>query len=170
MIVGIMSKILQNNQLDQSHEQKDEVDIGSNKFCVTPKKKIDITKLPKKLQPSLKTKKLDVLEDWYDLPLQKITTEIKHDLLALKSRSALNPKRHFKKESKSLPTYFHMGVIVEPKAEFYSHRLTKKMRKSNLFDEMLMAPDTQVYLKKKCYEIHERNKKNSTYRKNKNRH
>eukprot|EP00835_Amoeboradix_gromovi_P006699 NODE_850_length_3705_cov_0.234609.p3 type:complete len:108 gc:universal NODE_850_length_3705_cov_0.234609:1802-1479(-) len=102
-----------------------------------------------------------------DLPLQKITNEIKHDLLALKSRSALNPKRHYKKECKTLPTHFHMGVIVEPKSEFYSHRLTKKMRKTNLFDEMLMEPDTQVYLKKKCGEIHERNKRNSTFRKNK---
>ena len=168
MIVGLMDKILERKQTLDINDQTVEYD-EMRSFCIVPKKVVDITKLPAKLQQIKPVQKVGVLEGWYDLPEQKITAEIKHDLLALRSRSALNPKRHFKKESKEFPKNFHMGVIVEPKAEYFSHRLTKKHRKTNLFDEMLKDPEAQIYLKRKCSEIHERNQRNTTFKKNKNK-
>ena len=153
MNLNILEKIVDTSTI----QQPESIDITS--FCTPPKKIVDITKMPK-----LQTKEECT---WFDLPTPKITPEIKRDLLALSARSALDPKRHFKRDSGKMPKKFQMGVIVEPKAEYFSHRLTKKQRKSNLFEEMLKDPSTQSYLARKCKEIHARNQNNSTFRKKK---
>ncbi|KAL7748347.1 dTDP-fucopyranose mutase [Sorochytrium milnesiophthora] len=98
-------------------------------------------------------------DKWFDLPATPITPEIKRDLLLLRARSALDPKRHYKKDKlyeKELPKYFQIGTIVEAPHEFYSGRMTNKERKQTLVDELLADTDKRRYFKKKFLESQER--------------
>ncbi len=48
-------------------------------------------------------------DEWYHLPATRITPEIRRDLRLLQMRSALNPKRFYKKnDRKELPKYFQV--------------------------------------------------------------
>lgn len=61
-------------------------------------------------------------------------------------RSAIDPKRHYKKgESKSLPKYFQVGTVVESPLDFFSSRLAKRERKASLADELLSNTTLGVY-------------------------
>lgn len=47
---------------------------------------------------------------WYGLPATEVTNEIKNDLEVLRMRSALDPKRFYKKNDlKVLPKYFQVS-------------------------------------------------------------
>ncbi|KAF9623018.1 hypothetical protein IFM89_035999 [Coptis chinensis] len=68
------------------------------------------------------------------------------DLLVIQLRSALDPKRHYKKsdsKSKTLPKYFQAS------------RLTKKERKETLANELLADHSLTKYRKRKIREIEE---------------
>ncbi|KAL3577462.1 hypothetical protein D5086_018966 [Populus alba] len=96
---------------------------------------------PIKLNKLLKSQRKDTLgKDWFDMPASTITPELKRDLQLLKLRSAIDPKRHYKRgdsKSKELPKYFQVGTVVESATDFYSGRLTKKERKVTIADELL---------------------------------
>ncbi|TYG78673.1 hypothetical protein ES288_D02G078600v1 [Gossypium darwinii] len=51
---------------------------------------------------------------WFDMPAPTLTPELKKDLQLLKLRGAIDPKRHYKKESKSkaLPKYFQASLLL----------------------------------------------------------
>ena len=49
----------------------------------------------------------------------EMTPEIKRDLQIIKQRSALDPKRHYKKDKWEIPKFFQMGTIIEGNTEFY---------------------------------------------------
>ncbi|KAH3903068.1 related to rRNA-processing protein FCF2 [Saccharomycodes ludwigii] len=77
-------------------------------------------------------------KDWFSLPKTELTPQIKRDLLLIKHRAALDPKRHYKKDKKwNIPERFSVGTIVEDKCEYYSSRLNKKQRKSNILESLL---------------------------------
>eukprot|EP00834_Sanchytrium_tribonematis_P008063 NODE_846_length_3555_cov_0.991030.p4 type:complete len:175 gc:universal NODE_846_length_3555_cov_0.991030:2345-1821(-) len=160
-IVGLIDKVISTKDEDFVQSK-----VDMSQFCILPVKKVEIGKLPEKCRKTSDPKALET-ENWFSLPVQKITPEIKLDLLALQSRSVLNPKRHFKKNKSKLPERFLMGEIVAPQSEYFSSRLFKKERKSTLFDEMMRDPDTQAYLKRKTQEIHRKNQNNSTFKKKK---
>ncbi|XVF62356.1 hypothetical protein PTKIN_Ptkin09bG0001000 [Pterospermum kingtungense] len=84
---------------------------------------------------------------WFDMPAPTLTPELKKDLQLLKLRGAIDPKRHYKKDSKSkaLPKYFQVGTVVESVTDFYSGRMTKKERKLTLADELLSDPTVWQY-------------------------
>ncbi|XP_022760790.1 rRNA-processing protein fcf2 [Durio zibethinus] len=97
---------------------------------------------------------------WFDMPAPTLTPELKKDLQLLKLRGAIDPKRHYKKESKSkaLPKYFQVGTVVESVTDYYSGRMTKKERKPTLADELLSDPAVKQYRKRKVQEIEEQNR------------
>ncbi|CAA0842956.1 Fcf2 pre-rRNA processing protein [Striga hermonthica] len=100
-------------------------------------------------------------KNWFDMPAQTMTPELKKDLQLLKLRGALDPKRHYKKgdsKSKTLPKYFQVGTVIESATEFFSGRLTRKERKATLADELLADSTLGDYRKRKVREIEEANR------------
>lgn len=110
---------------------------------------------PKKLKKLARKQVKDTLgAKWFDMPAQTITPELKKDLQLLKLRNVVDPKRHYKTDDgKGLPKYFQVGTVIEPAAEFYSGRLTKKERKPTIADELLSDSAFQQYRKRKHLEI-----------------
>ncbi|RVW55959.1 rRNA-processing protein fcf2 [Vitis vinifera] len=101
----------------------------------------------------------------FDMPAPTITPELKKDLQLLKLRSAIDPKRHYKKsdsKSKTLPKYFQASLGLMRKylsaSDFFSGRLTKKERKASLADELLSNSSFADYRKRKVREIEEQNR------------
>lgn len=117
---------------------------------------------PRKLNKLLKKQVKDTAgTSWFDMPAATITPELKKDLQLLKLRSAMDPKRHYKKsdaKSKLLPKYFQVGTVVESSTDFFSSRLTKKERKATLADELLSDPNLGQYRKRKVQEIESQNR------------
>ncbi|KAM3165369.1 rRNA-processing protein FCF2 [Lachancea thermotolerans] len=99
------------------------------------------------------TKKPSTTEQWFTLPKPELTRELKRDLLVLKHRAALDPKRHYKKEKWTVPERFSVGTIVEDKTEFYSSRLNNKQRKSTMVGELMDSENTNKYFKRKYTEV-----------------
>ncbi|KAF9586883.1 hypothetical protein IFM89_039908 [Coptis chinensis] len=70
---------------------------------------------PRKLNKLIRKQRKDTTgSNWFDMPAPTITPEIKRDLQILKLRSALDPKRHYKKsdsKSKTLPKYFQASIL-----------------------------------------------------------
>lgn len=90
---------------------------------------------------------------WFNMKKPEITPEISRDLLVIKHRSALDPKRHYKKEKWETPKFFHVGTIVEGNTEFYSGRMNRKARGKTLVEEILKDDDTAKYFRRKYHEI-----------------
>lgn len=58
-------------------------------------------------------------DGWFNMRAPELTEELKNDLKALKMRSAMDPKRFYKKNDREgLPKYFQVGWGV-----FISNRL-----------------------------------------------
>lgn len=92
---------------------------------------------------------------WFNMKQPEMTPEIKRDLQIIKQRSALDPKRHYKKDKWEIPKYFQMGTIIEGNTELYSARLKKKERGKTMVEELLNDDNTKKYFKRKYHEIQE---------------
>lgn len=92
-------------------------------------------------------------ERWFNMKQPEITPEIKRDLQIIKQRSALDPKRHYKKDKWEIPKFFQMGTIIEGNTEFYSSRLKRKERGKTMVEELLHDDTTKKYFKRKYHEI-----------------
>ncbi|CAB3259190.1 unnamed protein product [Arctia plantaginis] len=91
---------------------------------------------------------------WFNLPAPEINEELKNDLQILKMRSALDPKKFYKKnDMEVLPKYFQVGRIMDSPLDHVNQRLTKKQRKRTMVDELLDDAAFQRYNKKKYKEI-----------------
>ncbi|KAE9605354.1 hypothetical protein Lal_00025038 [Lupinus albus] len=116
---------------------------------------------PRKLNKLLRKQVKDTAgNSWFNMPAQTITPELQKDLKLLKLRSAIDPKRHYKKgdsKSKTLPKYFQMGTVVDSPLDYFSGRLTKKERKATLAEELLSDQNLAAYRKRKVREIEEKN-------------
>ena len=68
-----------------------------------------------------------------------MTPELKRDLQLLRMRSILDPKRHYKKESRKaqLPEFSQVGTVIESPTEFFSARIANRDRKKSFVDETL---------------------------------
>lgn len=117
---------------------------------------------PRKLNKLARERVVDTAgKNWFDMPAQTITPELKKDLQLLKLRGVMDPKRHYKKgdtKLKSLPKYFQVGTVIEPASEFFTSRLTKKERKATIADELLADSNLHNYRKRKVREIEEVNR------------
>lgn len=109
-----------------------------------------------------KGQETDAGERWFHLPSQNLTPELKRDLLILRNRSFLDPKRHYKtaREDRSgeLPKFFQMGTVVEAPHERKSStaRLTNKERKSSLVAALLADERFDSYAKRTLETVHKR--------------
>ena len=104
-----------------------------------------------------KEKPTDAGAKWFHMKTPEMTDALKRDLLVLKNRSVLDPKRHYKKEKWEIPKYFETGVIIEGNTEFYSARMTRKARGKTLADEILRDSEANAYFKRKYAEIQSKN-------------
>ncbi|XP_046338565.2 deoxynucleotidyltransferase terminal-interacting protein 2-like [Haliotis rufescens] len=91
---------------------------------------------------------------WYNMPIGELTEEKKNDLIALKMRRALDPKRFYKGDDiKGLPKYFQFGTVVEDASEFYSARIPKKQQKTSIVEELMADAEFRKYNKRKYAEV-----------------
>ncbi|EGY15435.1 hypothetical protein VD0002_g2499 [Verticillium dahliae] len=99
----------------------------------------------------------DAGQGWFGLPkTDPNDKEFKRDVQLLQMRgTALDPSRHYKKESlkAKMPRYAHVGRIVEGPTDFYNSRLTRKERKMTLVDELLAAEKASGKFKSKFNDI-----------------
>lgn len=153
-----------NNDFDQLASKQ----ANSNNKSVLPTLTttlLDETKTTKKQNSKSEAK------DWFLLPKPSdhMKKQLQRDLLLIKHRAALDPKRHYKKEKWQVPDRFSIGTIVEDKTEFFSSRLTKKQRKSTLLESLMADNETNKYFKRKYSEIQlqKTSGKKGYYKKNK---
>lgn len=106
-------------------------------------------------EKQIKSKDSTSGDKWFNMKAPELTPEIKRDLLVIKHRSALDPKRHYKKEKWETPKHFQMGTVIEGNTEGSSARLNRKARGTTLVDEILKDEDSLKYFKRKFSEIRE---------------
>ncbi|XP_051964673.1 uncharacterized protein LOC127630871 [Xyrauchen texanus] len=93
-------------------------------------------------------------DSWFNMKAPELTEELKNDLKALKMRSALDPKRFYKKNDRDgFPKYFQVGTVVDSPVDFYNSRIPKKHRKRTIVEELLADAEFRSYNKKKYQEI-----------------
>ncbi|KAM8924731.1 deoxynucleotidyltransferase terminal-interacting protein 2 [Pelodytes ibericus] len=112
---------------------------------------------------------------WFDMKAPELTDELKNDLKALKMRSAMDPKRFYKKNDREgFPKYFQVGTVVDSPVDFYHSRIPKKERKRTIVEELLADAEFRRYNKRKYQEIiaekaaraeGKKNRKKKTFRK-----
>ncbi|XP_078496550.1 deoxynucleotidyltransferase terminal-interacting protein 2 [Lissotriton helveticus] len=77
-------------------------------------------------------------DGWFGMKAPELTDELKNDLKALKMRSAIDPKRFYKKNDREgFPKYFQVGTVVDSAVDFYHSRIPKKQRKRTIVEELL---------------------------------
>ena len=92
---------------------------------------------------------------WFDLPATAMTEEMKLDLRAVRMRGALDPKRFYKALDRP-GKFVQLGTVVEGRDEFYTSRLARKERRTNLVEELLADTKTRAYTKRKYNAIQEK--------------
>uniref|UniRef100_A0A8D8ACB8 Deoxynucleotidyltransferase terminal-interacting protein 2 n=1 Tax=Culex pipiens TaxID=7175 RepID=A0A8D8ACB8_CULPI len=98
--------------------------------------------------------------NWFNLAAPELTEETKNELELIRMRSALDPKRFYKRsEMKTLPKYFQIGKVIDSPLEFYNERGIKKTKAKTLVDELLEDAEFQRYNKRKYAEALEKRKK-----------
>ncbi|KAM9325026.1 deoxynucleotidyltransferase terminal-interacting protein 2 [Gastrophryne carolinensis] len=91
---------------------------------------------------------------WFDMKAPELTEELKNDLKALKMRSAMDPKRFYKKNDREgFPKYFQVGTVMDSPLDHYHSRIPKKERKRTIVEELLADSEFRRYNKKKYQEI-----------------
>lgn len=113
-----------------------------------------------------KVKPESATDKWFTLPKTELTNDVKRDLMLIKHRAALDPKRHYKKEKWTLPERFSIGTIIEGPTEFYSSRLSNKQRKGTMLGTLMADDNVNKYFKRKYTEVqeHKTSGKKSHYR------
>lgn len=105
-----------------------------------------------------KEEKTDSGANWFNMKRPELTPELKRDLLILKNRSVLDPKRHYKKEKWDIPKFFQTGTVIQGNTEFFSSRITRKNRGKTLAEEILHDDTTTDYFRRKYSEIQKTNR------------
>lgn len=91
-------------------------------------------------------------EKWFALPKVEMTDDIKRDLLVIKNRKYLDPKRFYRGEKWEIPENFHMGEIVEGVGE-YGGKMKRKQKGQSLVEELLKDEKTSEWFGKTYNEI-----------------
>jgi hypothetical protein len=137
---------------EEAKKKLEALAVGAEKMVIRPHLGRKATKKMKKFERE-KTKG----DAWYGMGAPELTDESKRDLEVLQMRSALDPKRFYKKNDlKVLPKYFQVGQVVDSAADFYSDRIPNKLRKKTLVDELMADAEFKKYNKRKYAEIIER--------------
>lgn len=86
---------------------------------------------------------------WFGMQPTQMTDELKTDLAVIRNRNYLDPKRFYKSADTNRNKVMQVGTVIEGSAEFYSSRLTKKQRRTNLTEEIMADPEAADYTKRK---------------------
>lgn len=81
---------------------------------------------------------------WFDMPAAD-SEEIKNDIMMLRMRNAIDPKRFYKKEDKE-SKFCQIGTVVDTPLEHYD-RVPHRERKDNLVEQLLGDMDSRKKLK-----------------------
>ena len=85
---------------------------------------------------------------WFGMKPSAMTEDLKTDLALIRNRTYLDPKRFYKSTDKH-HSVVQVGTVIEGASEFYSSRLTKKERRTNLTEELMADQATLDYAKNK---------------------
>jgi hypothetical protein len=85
---------------------------------------------------------------WFGMAPTAMTEELKTDLAMIRNRSYLDPKRFYKSADKH-NKIVQLGTVIEGPSEYFSSRLTKKQRRSNITEEIMADPSSADYAKNK---------------------
>ena len=98
--------------------------------------------------------------EWFGMKAPEMTEEVKRDLEILQMRNAIDPKRFYKKNDRSvLPKYFQIGQYVDGPLDHNSKNGQKKSKKKSLVDELMADAEFKKYNKRKYSEIIEEKSK-----------
>lgn len=86
-------------------------------------------------------------KEWFKISKPEMTDALKRDLLIIKNRKYLDPKRFYKGEKWEIPENFQVGEIVEGVGE-YGGRLKRKQRGETLVDELLKNKESNDWFDK----------------------
>ncbi|CAI4034987.1 hypothetical protein SMKI_12G1240 [Saccharomyces mikatae IFO 1815] len=152
--VNIESKF---QEIETSLKKLPKLETGFDALARQKKKKNVLPSVETKEEESSKKGDKDD-NDWFALPKpdDNMRREVQRDLLLIKHRAALDPKRHYKKQRWEIPERFAIGTIVEDKSEFYSSRMNKKERKSTILETLMGDETSNKYFKRKYNEIQEK--------------
>ncbi|XP_027022233.1 deoxynucleotidyltransferase terminal-interacting protein 2 [Tachysurus fulvidraco] len=93
-------------------------------------------------------------DGWFNMRAPEVTGELANDLKALQMRSAMDPKRFYKKNDRDgFPKYFQVGTVVDNPIDFYHSRIPKKERKRTIVEELLADAEFRSFNKRKYREI-----------------
>lgn len=127
---------------------------GMDNLNDQPRKVLDITKINDPIVVNQKETEDDTAgANWFKMAKPELTPQIKRDLAIIQQRSALDPKRHYKKDKWQIPKHFQTGTIIQGNTEFYSSRMLKRARGQTLAEEILNDGDSKKYFKRKYSEI-----------------
>jgi len=95
------------------------------------------------------------------MPKMEVTDEVKADLKAIKFRNMIFPKRFYKEnDSKSLPTFFQIGKVVDDKPGMFSKdRLTKKQQKKSIAQQFMLDDSSVGFSKRKYEKVNDRRRR-----------
>jgi hypothetical protein len=99
---------------------------------------------------------------WFDLPATAMTEELKQDLRAVRMRGALDPKRFYKALDRP-GKFVQLGTVVQGRDEFYTSRLVRKERRTNLVEELLADTKARAYTKRKYNAIQDKAQKKQKF-------
>lgn len=84
--------------------------------------------------------------------------KVKREFQMLRLRGILDPKKHFKKDTRKdpFPQYSQMGTLIEGPTEYYSARVARKERRQTLVEEVLASGEANNKFKAKYDKIQEK--------------
>ncbi|XP_062411786.1 deoxynucleotidyltransferase terminal-interacting protein 2 [Sardina pilchardus] len=143
-------KTLKDQHLDELMK-KSVVGPGFEKKDSIPpyKESLNAAKLKRKVEREKTTG-----DGWYNMKAPEMTDELKNDLKAIQMRSAMDPKRFYKKNDREgFAKYVQVGTVVDSPLDFYHSRVPNKERKRTIVEELLADAEFRSYNKKKYQEI-----------------
>ncbi|KAL7884871.1 hypothetical protein AOLI_G00076410 [Acnodon oligacanthus] len=155
---GSKSKPVSNN-LKKLKDQKKQDELLKNSVIVADFEKKDAVPPYKESKHAAKLKRKEEKakttgDGWFNMRAPELTEDLRNDLKALKMRSAMDPKRFYKKNDREgFPKYFQVGTVVDNPADFYHSRIPKKQRKRTIVDELLADAEFRSFNKRKYHEI-----------------
>ncbi|KAL3919330.1 MAG: hypothetical protein SGILL_003805 [Bacillariaceae sp.] len=103
---------------------------------------------------------------WFGMAPSEMTDELKTDLAVIRNRAYLDPKKFYKSSDKH-HKIVQIGTVIEGPSEYWSSRLTKKQRRSNITEEIMADPASADYAKKKFKQMSREKNRQAEMRKHK---
>lgn len=112
------------------------------------------------------TKRRSMGDGWLGMRPSPMTHSLRTDLALIRNRNCLDPKRFYKSNDVQIgERMVQVGNVIEGASEFYSSRLIKRQRRSNLTEEVL-ADGSSLYVQTKYRNLQKAKTVKATSRKN----